>query len=118
MRTELGKNTPLPLTGSNVEDTSKLLAALYELQSYQNYMLRTGRFGNGQICQYDVTDGQILKIWNEPIIQGRDEWEVHMYLDPLFKRYRDEIAKIVHPEKGGPIVKIGENLLGWISTIK
>ena len=71
MRTELGKNTPLPLTGNNVEDASKLLAALYEPQSYQNYMLRTGRFENGQICQYDVTDGQTRSrsCWNS-IKQG------------------------------------------------
>ena len=67
MRAELGENTPLPLTGNNVEDASKLLAALYEPQSYQNYMIRTGRFENGQICQYNATGSG--SCWNS-INQG------------------------------------------------
>lgn len=42
-----------------------------------------------------------MKLWKEPTIQDRDEWKIH--LDPLFKGYRNEIAKIVDPEKGGPL---------------
>ena len=69
MQSELGKNTPLPLTGNNVEDASKLLAALYEPQSYQSYMLRTGRFENGQVCKYDVTGNGNESCWKS-INQG------------------------------------------------
>ena len=29
--------------------------------------------------------------------------KIPMYLDPLFKGFYDEIARIVHPEKGGPL---------------
>ena len=69
MQAELGKNTPLPLTGNNVEDAPKLLAALYEPQSFQNYMIQTGRFEKGQICQYNGSGSGSESCWNS-INQG------------------------------------------------